>query len=85
MKTYAVVGLGYVGLGLAVSLGRDHVVLGYDINQERILELQKRVDLNQQVDNADLSNSKVVYTSHLDDIANRNFLYYCCINPCHFL
>ena len=36
MKTFAVVGLGYVGLGLAVALGKNHRTIGYDINKERI-------------------------------------------------
>jgi UDP-N-acetyl-D-galactosamine dehydrogenase len=44
MKKIAVVGLGYVGLPLAVELGRKRNVLGFDISQERIFELRSGRD-----------------------------------------
>ena len=44
MKICAVIGLGYVGLGLAVSLSKKYQVIGYDINVERILALQNKID-----------------------------------------
>ena len=40
----AVVGLGYVGLPLAVEFGRVRNVIGFDINESRIKELKKGVD-----------------------------------------
>ena len=40
----AVVGLGYVGLPLAVEFGRNRNVIGFDINESRINELKKGVD-----------------------------------------
>ena len=39
-----VIGLGYVGLPIALKLAKKFNVLGYDINQNRILELQKGID-----------------------------------------
>lgn len=39
-KTIAVIGLGYVGLPLAVEFGKQREVLGFDINSRRVAELQ---------------------------------------------
>jgi len=44
MKKIAVIGLGYVGLPLAVEFGKLRPVLGFDISEKRILELRKRHD-----------------------------------------
>lgn len=43
-KTIAIIGLGYVGLPLAVEFGRHRTVLGFDINPQRIAELQSGQD-----------------------------------------
>ena len=43
-KTIAVIGLGYVGLPLAVEFGRVRPIIGFDINSQRIAELQARKD-----------------------------------------
>ena len=46
----AVVGLGYVGLPLAVALGREFPTLGYDIDAERVRQLEAGSDLTGEVD-----------------------------------
>lgn len=84
MKTYAVVGLGYVGLGLAVALGRHHPVLGYDINHQRIKELQQHLDTNQQVSTDDLLGVDVTFTHKLDDIKAANFYIIAVSTPAYF-
>jgi UDP-N-acetyl-D-galactosamine dehydrogenase len=43
-KKIAIIGLGYVGLPLAVAFGKQHNVIGFDINEARILELQSGQD-----------------------------------------
>ncbi len=40
MKKIAIIGLGYVGLPLAVEFGKQRSTLGFDINPKRVLELQ---------------------------------------------
>ena len=50
----AIVGLGYVGLPLAVEFGKKREVLGFDINQKRIAELQSGVDHTLEVESAEL-------------------------------
>ena len=84
MKTYAVVGLGYVGLGLAIALGRHHVVFGYDINQQRIEELEQHSDFNQQVEGDCLSSSKVIFTNNLEDIRTATFYIIAVSTPAYF-
>ena len=44
MKKLAVIGLGYVGLPLAVEFGKKGQVVGYDINRQRVEELNRGVD-----------------------------------------
>jgi len=46
----AVIGLGYVGLPLAIEFAKKYPVLGFDINQDRVLELAKATDRTQEAD-----------------------------------
>ncbi|PRY54494.1 UDP-N-acetyl-D-galactosamine dehydrogenase [Arcticibacter pallidicorallinus] len=46
----AVIGLGYVGLPLAIEFAKKYQVLGFDINQERVMELAKATDRTQEAD-----------------------------------
>ncbi len=57
----AVVGLGYVGLPLAVALSRHFQVVGFDVNKERIGSLQSAVDKTGEVSENDLKNSSLIY------------------------
>ncbi len=59
----AVVGLGYVGLPLAVALSRHFSVIGFDVNQERIAELAKGTDRTGEVDEDVLKTASVEYTA----------------------
>ena len=58
----AVIGLGYVGLPLAVALARDFAVVGYDIDADRIAELQRGEDRTREVPADKLKNSNVEFT-----------------------
>ena len=49
-----VIGLGYVGLPLAVEFSKKYHVTGFDINQKRIDELKQGIDRTLEVDNSDL-------------------------------
>jgi UDP-N-acetyl-D-galactosamine dehydrogenase len=57
-----VVGLGYVGLPLAVELSNYFTVVGFDINKKRIETLQKGSDPNQEVDSGTLMGSSMRYS-----------------------
>lgn len=70
-----VIGLGYVGLPLAVSFSEKYEVVGFDINENRINELKKGVDktleLNQTQVKKSLENG-MIYTCDLDEIKECN-------------
>ena len=54
----AVVGLGYVGLPLAIELGKKFLTIGYDINKIRVNELKNGIDINQEIKKKDISSLK---------------------------
>lgn len=65
----AVIGLGYVGLPLAVEFGRLRSVVGFDINQQRIDELRAGADSTCEVSHADLGRARqLVFTTEPDDL-----------------
>lgn len=69
-QTIAVIGLGYVGLPLAVEFGKHRRVIGFDINTARILELKAGRDRTQEVEPAELVNAQHLrYTDQPDDLA----------------
>jgi UDP-N-acetyl-D-glucosamine/UDP-N-acetyl-D-galactosamine dehydrogenase len=70
----AVIGLGYVGLPLAVYLGRHFPVLGFDINKERVAELKAGHDRTRECSKADLElANRLSYATDTDLLANSNF------------
>lgn len=65
----AVVGLGYVGLPLAVEFGRRRPVVGFDINQYRIDELKNGNDFTLETTREELAAAKyLTYTTNIDDL-----------------
>ncbi len=70
----AVIGLGYVGLPLAVEISKKYNVLGFDISQQRIKDLKKNVDATRQVSSTELSTARnLSLTSTSKDLYERNF------------
>jgi UDP-N-acetyl-D-galactosamine dehydrogenase len=68
------IGLGYVGLPLAVEFGRHYPTVGFDINKHRISELQSGNDHTLEVSTEELSQAKhLTYSANIDDIASCNF------------
>jgi len=76
MKKIAVIGLGYVGLPLAVEFAKKYEVVGFDINSSRVENLQSGSDLTAQVDEVELRqvlmSSRLKLSSTLSIIANCN-------------
>jgi len=65
----AIIGLGYVGLPLAVAFGEKYQVVGFDINLERIANLNKGVDSTLQCTTQEIANaSKLIFTHDLTQI-----------------
>lgn len=70
----AIIGLGYVGLPLAVEFGKKLPVIGFDIHQKRIEELQSGQDHTLEVSPEELKQAaQLSYSSNLDDLKDCNF------------
>ena len=70
----AIIGLGYVGLPLAIEFGKIYETLGFDTNKSRIDELLMGKDSTREVTFEDLNNSSMLrYTNRVEDIENCNF------------
>lgn len=69
-----VVGLGYVGLPLAVELAKHFFVLGFDIKKDRIEELKNGFDRTKEVEKEKLLSSSLQYTFEPQDIKNCKFI-----------
>ncbi len=67
-----VIGLGYVGLPLAVNLSKKFQVIGYDISVKRINELKRNIDTTKEVTEKSLKGSiKLSFTNKLKEISNK--------------
>jgi UDP-N-acetyl-D-galactosamine dehydrogenase len=62
--TIAIIGLGYVGLPLAVEFGKKYKTLGFDINEKRITDLRSGVDHTLEVEKKELASAKQLTFSH---------------------
>lgn len=69
----AIIGLGYVGLPLAVEFGKKYDVIGFDINKTRIEELKNGVDRTLEVDIEGLrSATRLSYSTDIEDLKKCN-------------
>ena len=70
----AVIGLGYVGLPLAVEFGKKFSTVGFDINRKRIDELRSGNDFTLEVNSEDLGKAThLIYTTEIESIKDCNF------------
>ena len=65
----AVIGLGYVGLPLAVHLSEHFNVVGYDLKQKRIDDLKAGKDITLEVSNEELSNTDILFTDDPSELS----------------
>lgn len=70
----ALIGLGYVGLPLAVEFGKKRRVLGFDINAARVEELRNGLDRTLEVEREELASARhLTFTNDATDLANCQF------------
>ena len=72
-RNISVVGLGYVGLPVAVAFGKGARVVGFDIDAGRIEELRQGVDRTREVEPAELAEADVRFTSDPAELRQANF------------
>lgn len=74
MDKIGIIGLGYVGLPLAVEFGKVMDVVGFDINKERIAELKKGHDRTREVEDHELkAATKLTFSHDLNDLKSVNY------------
>tara|TARA_B100001057_G_scaffold253939_1_gene254197 strand:+ start:374 stop:1621 length:1248 start_codon:yes stop_codon:yes gene_type:complete len=73
LKKITIIGLGYVGLPLAIEFGKKFDVLGYDISKSRINELINGIDSNGEFKKNEILNEKINFTHSEYDIRDSEF------------
>ena len=74
MERIAVIGLGYVGLPLALAVAKKFPgTVGFDINREKLDELRKGIDRTREVSSEELKASTLKFSSEISELADRTF------------
>jgi UDP-N-acetyl-D-glucosamine/UDP-N-acetyl-D-galactosamine dehydrogenase len=77
----AVVGLGYVGLPLAIHFAKYFPVIGFDVNEQRITQLEQGIDHSNEITKEELTNSKITFTTNPTTLRTANFIVVCVPTP----
>ncbi|QTA83279.1 UDP-N-acetyl-D-mannosamine dehydrogenase [Desulfonema limicola] len=72
--TIAIVGLGYVGLPLAVHLSKHFKVTGYDLKSQRIKELESGIDKTLEVNEQELQDTDIFFTDNPEHLSKCRFI-----------
>ena len=65
-----VIGLGYVGLPIALEFNKKYPVVGFDIDEKRVVELKKGIDRTHEVSSSEFENAQgILFTSNSDNIS----------------
>ena len=71
IKSIAVIGLGYVGLPLAIEFGKKSKTIGYDTDLKRIKNLKNNIDSNKEISSTDIKKSKKLsFKNNIHDLKN---------------
>ncbi len=71
--TLSVVGLGYVGLPIALEFARHMKVVGFDIKEDRIAEMRQNIDPSEELDASAFEGCDIEFTSKEEDLKKANF------------
>ena len=71
--TLAVIGLGYVGLPIALEFARKIKVVGFDINQERVNLMKEHIDPSNELVASDFDGCDITFTANIEDLKDVNF------------
>ncbi|MGX7595071.1 nucleotide sugar dehydrogenase [Planococcus plakortidis] len=73
-RKIGLVGLGYVGLPVAVAFGKEHHIIGFDINEKRIESLKSGTDYTNEVTDEELQSANIDFTSDGSKLSEADFL-----------
>lgn len=71
--TLSVIGLGYVGLPIALEFARKIKVIGFDIKADRIEKMKNRIDPSEELVAEDFDGCDIYFTAHAEDLRKANF------------
>lgn len=69
----SVVGLGYVGLPIALEFARKIKVIGFDIKEDRVEKMRRQEDPSKELSSSDFEGCDITFTSHAEDLRDANF------------
>lgn len=69
----AVIGLGYVGLPIALAFAKKIKVIGFDINEKRVGMMKKGIDPSNELDKKDFAGADITFTHKLEDLKKASF------------
>ena len=72
-STVALIGLGYVGLPIALAFAKKVKVIGFDINEKRVGLMKKGIDPSFELSKDDFKNSDILFTHQIEDLKKANF------------
>jgi UDP-N-acetyl-D-glucosamine/UDP-N-acetyl-D-galactosamine dehydrogenase len=72
-KTLAVIGLGYVGLPIALEFAKKIKVIGFDINADRVKLMQNRIDPSKELESSAFDGTDITFTNDLDVLREATF------------
>ncbi len=72
-KKIAIIGLGYVGLPIALEFARKFSVIGFDINENRIALMKQGIDPSEELTSHDFLKRDIIFTDKLNDLKKANF------------
>jgi UDP-N-acetyl-D-galactosamine dehydrogenase len=72
-KKLAVIGLGYVGLPIALEFAKKVSVIGFDINQKRVDMMRNKIDPSNELDSAAFDGTDIYFTADIEDLKQANF------------
>lgn len=72
-KSLAVIGLGYVGLPIALAFAKKIKVIGFDINEARVQMMRNKIDPSQELDPSAFDGCDIEFTSDLEVLKKANF------------
>ena len=76
-----IIGLGYVGLPIALAFAKKVSVIGFDINKERIEMMKKGIDPSGELASEEFKGCDIEFTDSLDVLKKASFLYCGCSHP----
>src|SRR3954469_4912860 len=69
----ALIGLGYVGLPIALAFAKKVKVIGFDIHEKRVDMMKKGIDPSNELPKSEFKNSDILFTHKLEDLKKANF------------